>query len=85
MKCKTKLRSSTEEYYTARVERKDGKSIVIISVPGTFGAWTYPLETLLCLDGRSSRISNRLYLDWGQSWYVTGIRDLLREIVNNVQ
>ena len=83
MKCKTLLKSSTGQNYTAATSCKDDKLLITIhAAKGTNGAWSYYLESLLGLDGYSEGINDQLFLDFGQDWYVTGMKELLREIIN---
>lgn len=84
MKCKTLLKSSTGENYTASVEYNKGRAIIVIhAAEGTFGEWIYYLESLLGLGEYSSAIGDKLMLDLGQKWSVTGMRDLLKEVINH--
>lgn len=83
MNCKTILKSSTDEDYTASTSHRKGKVLVHIHpAEGTAGMWTYHLETLLGLDGYGSPPNDRLFVDWGQSWYVDNTIELLKEIIN---
>ena len=86
MKCKTLLKSSTGQNYTASVGHKNGMTTVTIhAAEGTFGEWKWYLQSLLGLDHYSEGINDQLFLDFGQNWYVTGMKELLREVVNHAR
>ena len=79
---KTKLKVTVDgeplpEPYTATVDYKGGKAIVTIQE-----TWRYYLETLLGLDNFSNPVGDHLYTDFGKEHCVSGMKALLKEIIN---
>lgn len=62
-------------------ERTNSTVLRIIPRAGTGGYWDWYLSTLL-LDGCASDI---LSLDFGQKWQVSGMLDVYREILNDME
>jgi hypothetical protein len=56
----------------------------------TAGKWGWHLTTLLGLDTMHSRtdpqaIPDTIYLDYGQVWWITGIRDALELLIDEIR
>jgi len=79
------LRGEHVGNYTAWLA-KDNKGVTIIKIvpcEGTGSYWTYYLQTLLNLDDwGAGKPTDRLCIDMGQSWEVTNMLMLYREIIN---
>ena len=61
------------------------KTLLVIQPPeDTAGLWSWYLETLLHLETSTlgSSVNDTLYLDAGQNWWVYGMLNIYRKIIN---
>lgn len=65
---------------------RENKAILTMQDNPGAGKWKYYLEDLMCLGkyGKDRIIQDQLYLDWGQSWYLTGMSEVYKEIINTL-
>ena len=91
MKLKTKVKVFIETTevgeYTVELKKGDSGNSILAIVPndGTSGQWTWYLETLLSIDEYSvNTVSDKLSLDFRQNWYVIGMLEVYKEIINEV-
>jgi len=78
------------ENYTIHISQngaRQNRSVLEIHADEkTFGTWQWYLESLMCLGkyNKDQIIQDRLYLDWKQGWYVTGMLKAYQEIINSI-
>lgn len=65
--------------YTVAIE---GDCLTIYPTPDTAGRWTWYIRTLFGFDKfAAQRPTDRLLLDGGQNWFVTGMFEVYREVI----
>jgi hypothetical protein len=84
---KIKLRRTVEDNhgntFVAWIDEKGDKSTLNLEekTGSTHGRWDWYISTLMGKDKWSSGpIQDKLYLDFGQDWYVAGMKDLMKEV-----
>jgi hypothetical protein len=80
---RTKVIDNHGNEYSAFIEDKDCSAI--LRLKGSYGGSSWYVSTLLGRDGFGKGIGDKIYLDYGQDWYVTGMKKLMAEVVKSVK
>lgn len=77
---RTKVIDNHGNEYDAWLE--DEKHGAVLKVKGRYGASSWYVSSII---GASGVIDDKIYLDFGQNWYITGMKKLMNEVMKNVK